>query len=98
MGLLSNDLAKVRVEEPIASAHTGKIKRRVAPDSPQSIGLDLPISGNDPSTIQELSLIVTLAPKLFTALIVASVSSENNGFEIIDLPFESEEEINILCE
>jgi hypothetical protein len=72
------------------------MKRNVAPDSPQSIGSLAPF-GDLPFTIQHPFSTSTLAPIALTARIVASVSSEIKGPEILDMPEESDEAMSILC-
>jgi hypothetical protein len=64
------------------------MKRKVAPDSPQSIGSFAPISEAVPSMVQQPSAVFTLMPKALTARKVASVSSDKRGFEILEEPLE----------
>jgi hypothetical protein len=71
------------------------MKRKVAPDSPQSMGFFAPLSGDAPSMVQQFSVAWTFAPKALTARNVASVSSEIRGFESLETPFESAAAISI---
>jgi hypothetical protein len=73
------------------------MKRRVAPDSAQSIGSFAPFNGDAPSTVQQPFLTFTFAPNALIARDVASVSSERSGLEILEVPCDSEAAINILC-
>ena len=86
-----------KVEESVANAAMGIMKRNVAPDSPQSIGSFEPLSVLAPSMIQQPSVTVTFAPKAVTARSVASVSSDKRGFETLDVPLDRAAAITILC-
>ena len=97
MGLLSRDDPKVKIEDPGARAARGVIKRRVTPDSPQSTGLFGVLSGSTPLIVQHFFCSFASAPKAFTARRVALVSSETRGFDIFEVPFESNAAISILC-
>jgi hypothetical protein len=72
------------------------MKRKVAPDSPQSIGFSAPFNRDAPSTVQQPFATFTLAPNALTARNVAPVSSETKGPEISEVPNESEEAMRIL--
>src|SRR3990170_5848529 len=73
------------------------MKRRVAPDSPQSIGFSEPFNEAVPLTVQQDFVTFIVAPNDLTARNVASVSSENSGPEIFEVPCESNAAISILC-
>src|SRR3972149_7938827 len=97
MGLRSKDFPSKNTVGAVARAATGIINRNVAPDSPQSIGFSEPLNGDAPSTVQQSLDTCTFAPKASTARSVASVSSEVNLPEILEIPAESEAAISILC-
>src|SRR3990172_5108886 len=97
IGLCSKDLPSKNTEGSAANAATGIMNRRVAPDSPQSIGSFAPFNGDAPSTVQQPFATFTFAPNALTARNVASVSSENRGPEIFEVPSDNEAAINILC-
>ncbi len=96
-GLLSRDDPKVKIEDSEARAATGIIKRKVAPDSPQSIGLFGALSDSTPLTLQQFSRRSISAPKASTARKVDLVSSETRGLDIFEVPFDNNAAINILC-
>ena len=97
MGLCSKELPSRKTEGSAANAATGIMKRRVAPDSPQSIGSFAPFNGDALSIVQQPFVTFTFAPNALTARNVASVSSEARGPEILEVPDESDDAISILC-
>src|SRR3990170_3073733 len=97
MGLCSKELPRIKTEGSAAKAATGIMKRSVAPDSLQSMGSSAPLSDVAPSTVQQSLIAFTFAPKALTARNVASVSSETNGPDILEVPSESAAAISILC-
>src|SRR3989304_3480616 len=97
MGLCSKELPKIKTEGSGANAATGTMKRSVAPDSPQSIRSFAPFSCVAPSTVQHSLATSTFAPNALTARSVASVSSENKGPDILEVPSESAAAMSILC-
>ncbi len=66
----------------------GIMKRRVAPDSPQSTGSLALESLLTPLTLQMSAEVLTFAPNALVARRVAFVSSDSNGFETLDMPFD----------
>src|SRR3972149_11443963 len=72
-GRCSKDFPRQKTEGSAANAATGIMKRRVAPDSPQSIGSFAPFTGDAPSTVQQPFLTLTFAPTALTTRNVASV-------------------------
>ncbi len=55
------------------------MKRKVAPDSPQSMGVGAPRKVLVPQIVQQAGAILILAPREVTARIVASVSCDRRG-------------------
>jgi hypothetical protein len=86
----------IKVEESVANAAMGIMKRNVAPDSPQSIGSSEPLSILAPSIIQQPSATIAFAPKAVTARKVASVSSDKRGLDILDMPLDNADAMTIL--
>src|SRR5208337_2402132 len=97
IGLRSNELLKNRIDGSGARAATGTIKRNEAPDSPQSMGSFAFLSGAAPVTVQHPSSKIASAPKALIARRVAWVSSDNKGFDILEVPFDRAAAISIRC-
>jgi len=72
------------------------MERKVAPESPTSIGAVAPVIDCEPVTAQHPLVTSNFVPKASIARTVASVSAEYKGPEILDSPGDSEAAMSIL--
>jgi hypothetical protein len=96
IGLFLIDDLKTKVEDPAARAAIGIINRKVDPDSPQSSLLVGVLGTSTPVITQQSFRILILAPKAFATLMVACVSSEMSGVDILELPFDNKAATTVL--